>query len=153
MRILIRTLAFIVLPVSCQSLSAGLILQPTSVSTDMGVFSTTSTPAIATVNQSGLSAGSGYTSQVTDFDSYIATSPTHLSSGLGIRWASADGTTVGNFDFDLGGTFTIESMALWNWGSFFATAQQEQGIKEFNLIVDTNSGFTSHHLRTIHSHT
>ncbi len=95
---------------------AGLILQPTAASTDMGSFNTTTVPD-NTRNQSGLSTG--YTSQVTDFDTYIASNPTHQSIVSAYRWFSA--STTGNFDFDLGGTFTIQSFALWNAGGGLLT--------------------------------
>src|SRR5262245_27194038 len=53
---------------------AGFVLQPAGASTNMGSIVGTSSPD-NTRNQSGLSAG--YTSLVTDFDSYIASNPTH----------------------------------------------------------------------------
>ena len=94
---------------------AGLILQPAAASTNMGTFPGSSPDN--TRNQSGLSTG--YTSLVTDFDTYIASNPTHNSNLFANVWVSAIGTLTGNFDFDLGGTFTIQSFALWNFGNNF----------------------------------
>ena len=141
MRLLPRTLTFIVLPIFCQPLSAGLILQPTAVVTNMGQFSS-SYPKERVIDKSGLS--STYTSQVTDFDFYIASSPTHSSfTGAGIRWASSSGTPgtpTGNFDFNLGGEFTIESMALLELGrySFGPAVTRHPG---FYLVSRCQRGF------------
>src|SRR5262245_6199090 len=90
---------------------AGVILQPASVSTDMGTGLGSPNRVI---NQSGLSAG--YTSGVTDFDTYIARKPTHNSSDGRNIWGS-DFSNTGNFDFDLGGTYAIGAFALWNYGA------------------------------------
>src|SRR5262245_60285375 len=89
------------------------ILQPVGVSTNMGVLSS-STPLIAIINQSGLSRR--YTSLVTDFDTYLSSVPRHSSAIVPDSWASATGVITGNVDFNLGGTYTVESMALWNLG-------------------------------------
>jgi hypothetical protein len=118
---------------------AGLILQPASASTNMGTFPNFSPDNVR--DQSGLSPP-GYTSLVTDFDSYIASNPTHNSfSGLH-AWFSATGTTTGNFDFALGappgGTFTIQSFALWNRGG-----DSLLNVRGFELLADDNAAFSS----------
>jgi hypothetical protein len=116
---------------------AGLILQPAAASTDMGTFSFFSPPD-NTRNQSGLSAG--YTSLVTDFDTYIASNPTHNSLDVFNDWRSNIGIVTGSFDFDLGGTFTIQSFALWNIGSGqFSLAN----VRGFELLADDNAAFSS----------
>jgi hypothetical protein len=51
---------------------AGTMLDPTSVSTNMGSLGSGHGPVNA-INQSGLSAG--YTSGVADFDTYLAANP------------------------------------------------------------------------------
>jgi hypothetical protein len=116
---------------------AGLILQPKSASTDMGTG--TGSPDNV-INRSGLSAG--YTSLVTDFDSYIASNPTHDSSSGDTIWGSAFGTTTGHFDFVLGapqgGTFTIQSFALWNEGGDFF-----ENVRGFELLADDDAAFNS----------
>jgi MYXO-CTERM domain-containing protein len=113
---------------------AGPILQPAGASTNMGTFPGTSPDN--TRNQSGLSTG--YTSLVTDFDTYIASNPTHNSNLFANVWVSAIGTLTGNFDFDLGGTFTIQSFALWNFGNNF-----NNNVRGFDLLADDNAAFSS----------
>jgi hypothetical protein len=65
-----------------------------------------------TLNQSGLS--SGYTSGVTDFDSYIGTNPTHTLVFAGYEWFSNDGTSSASVTYDLGSLIGIDALALWN---------------------------------------
>lgn len=112
---------------------AGLILQPVSVTTTASLLG--GRPLNSGNDQSGLSAG--YTSGVTDFDAYLGSNPTHDNSSVS-TFATALGTFTADLDFNLGGTFTIESMALWNRG--FLTAQ---GINEFSLFASSNNLFTS----------
>ncbi len=113
---------------------AGLILQPASASTNMGTGFRTSPNN--TRNQSGLSAG--YTSGVTDFDTYIASNPTHNSGSAANDWDSAFANTTGNFDFALGGTFTLQSFALWNLGN-----NSLANVRGFELLADDNAAFSS----------
>ena len=109
------------------------ILQPAGVSTDMG----TSAGAISNViDQSGLSAG--YTSQVANFDNYIASTPSHDSLMAANIWMSSSPTTTGNVDFDLGGTFFLQSFALWNRG-----AASSDNITGITLLADDNASFSS----------
>ena len=112
---------------------AALILQPAAGSTDMG---TNIGSPDNTRNQSGLSTG--YTSLVTDFDTYIASNPTHNSNVSANKWSSGFGFLPGNFDFSLGGTFTIQSYALWGLGG-----GQVEGIDAFDLLADDNAAFSS----------
>jgi hypothetical protein len=109
------------------------ILQPAGVSTDMG----TSAGAISNVvDQSGLFTG--YTSEETEFDDYIS-STSRNSNVLGTSvWVSSLGTSTGNVDFDLGGTFFVRSLALWNAGSDFP-----ENITGITLLADDNAGFSS----------
>jgi hypothetical protein len=65
-----------------------------------------------TLNQAGLSAG--YTSGVTDFDTYIGSGPTHTNTFAGFEWFSNSGTTSASVTYDLGSVQTIDAMALWN---------------------------------------
>ncbi|MCH7645066.1 MAG: hypothetical protein IH974_09550 [Myxococcales bacterium] len=109
-----------------------LILQPASASTDMGTFSGSISNVI---DQSGLSAG--YTSQVANFDTYIASAPSHDSLLTAAVWLSSFGTTTGNVDFDLGGTFFIQSVALWNRGE-----GSSDNITGITLLADDNASFT-----------
>lgn len=114
---------------------AGTILQPTGATTDMGFFFTFE-PGRA-IDQSGLATG--YVSGVTDFDTYVASTGTANGTGSSFTtWFSGAGNTTGNFDFDLGGLYTIEAFALW------ADPQTVgQTVNSFNLLADTNASFTS----------
>ncbi len=108
---------------------AGAILAPTSVSANVptrsGDFSLG-----ALFDQSGLS--SGYTSGATDFDTYIASGPTHdnISS---THWATNNATTAARLIFDLGGAQSIDAFSLWNRG--FST----QGVRDFALSSCTDA--------------
>jgi hypothetical protein len=113
---------------------AGLILDPASASTNIG--SGLGTNPNSVINQSGLSAG--YTSGVTDFGAYIASKPTHNSTAGENTWYSRNGYMFGNFDFDLGGTFTIQSFALWNLGG-----NNESNVAGFELLASADPSFSS----------
>ncbi len=112
---------------------AGVILQPASASTNMGTFDGSPDD---TRNQSGLSAG--YTSGVTDFDAYVASNPTHASNDFANDWISAGGFPTGNFDFALGGTFTIQSFALWNIGG-----NEDFNLRGFELLASDDASFST----------
>jgi hypothetical protein len=118
------------------SVHASLALQPIGASTDMG----SATPAFVpdnVINQSGLSVG--YTSLVTDFDAYIGANPTHDSiAGDSDIWLSAAGVPTGNFDFDLGGTFTVQALALWNLGG-----NDPSNVVQFTLLAADDPSFSS----------
>ena len=87
-------------------------------------------------DQSGLSAG--YTNHLTDFDAYLATHPTHDSSGFNDNdWIGF--RPVGEYvDFDLGGSYPIESMALWNIGGGSGI-----NLVNFRLYASDNPSFSS----------
>lgn len=114
---------------------ASVMLQPVGASTSMG--SSAGNPG-NTINQSGLSVG--YTSLVTDFDAYIASNPTHngFSDPNTTAWISLIRSPTGNFDFDLGGTFTIEAFALWNLGGSFGF-----NLNGFELLASADSSFSN----------
>ena len=110
---------------------AEIILQPVAASTNMGEYF----PIINIINQSGLS--NGYTSLVTDFDSYIASNPTAFH-GVGSNvWGAPSGVRAGFIDLDLGGSYVIDKLALWN------LVDDPSAIQQFNLLVDDNSAFSS----------
>jgi hypothetical protein len=117
--------------------SAAPMLNPVSASTDMGIFPSGSWSPGKTINQVGLSAG--YTGGTTDFDTYLASSPTHnMFVGGSNSWISASGTIPGNFDFDLGGSFVIESMALWNIGD-----NEDINLRGFQLYASSDASFAT----------
>jgi hypothetical protein len=115
---------------------AGPILMATGATTDMGSFNATYSPTNA-IDQSGLAAG--YTSGVTDFDTFVASTSTLFGASGANPWFSAQGVFTGNFDFDLGGTYTLSSFALWNDPQDVGN----QGIQDFSLYADDNSAFSS----------
>ena len=110
-----------------------LMLQPASASTNMGHFGTYD-PVYA-IDESGLSAT--YVSGVTEFDTFVASTHTVSGGSSFTTWFSQTSTT-GNFDFDLGGSFSITAMAIW------ADPQGiGQTVNEFTLLADDNPAFTS----------
>jgi hypothetical protein len=65
-----------------------------------------------TYNKAGLLTG--YTSGVTDFDSYLAGNPKHNYVYEGNEWFSNEGTTSASVTYDLGSAMQINKLALWN---------------------------------------
>ena len=65
-----------------------------------------------TFNQNGLLAG--YTSDVTDFDTYIATNPLHSTVFSNFEWFSNEGSTSASVTYDLGDSLGFDAIALWN---------------------------------------
>lgn len=65
-----------------------------------------------TFNQAGLNTG--YTSGVTDFDTYIASAPSHSFVFSGNEWFSNNGTDAAQVTYDLGAVTGIDRLALWN---------------------------------------
>ena len=82
------------------------------------------------INQSGLSAT--YTSGVTDFDVFAATTTGSGLSGSGFTNTSSRGPQ--QFTFDLGALYTIDAIALWNSGS-------SGSITRFEVYSDTDADF------------
>jgi hypothetical protein len=96
--------------------NAGTIIGATSATTNMGE----SFPLSHAIDQSGLTAT--YVSGTTDFDSFVA-STTH-NSQPGNDWVANNQT--GNVFFDLGGIFSIDKAAVWNFGG-------QSGIINFGI--------------------
>lgn len=65
-----------------------------------------------TFNQAGLT--SGYTSGVTNFDTYIATNPQHSLVFACCEWFSAFGTSSASVTYDFGTALSLDALALWN---------------------------------------
>jgi hypothetical protein len=129
MKMFSRTLAVLAFYTLTFQAQAGLILQATAVTAPS---ENGSALAVNMINQTGLSAG--YTSLVTDFDSYLA-STTHRNNDVAV-WANSPVVSFPqNLDFNLGGSFTLESLGLWNWHGTQAT-------RSFNLYAANNSSFT-----------
>lgn len=91
---------------------AGAILAPVGAVIDLG--GPGYDDIVNTYNQSGLSIG--YTSGVTDFDSYIASNPTHSFLAVN-EWFSnfpIISPTFVSVTYDLGAARTLDGLALWN---------------------------------------
>jgi hypothetical protein len=65
-----------------------------------------------TFNQVGLNIG--YTSGVTNFDSYVATNPIHSVTFSPGEWFSNNGSTSATVTYDFGSSVGIDRLALWN---------------------------------------
>jgi hypothetical protein len=111
---------------------AGKIVQPTGATTNVGTHPAFSLSNL--FNQSGLSAG--YTAGVTEFDTYIASNPTHSSLQTTV-WVPLNNVTTGNVTFNLGASVAIESMAFWNRNN------SSQGVRDFQLLACPDSACTS----------
>ncbi len=84
------------------------------------------------VDQSGLSAT--YTNGVTDFAAYLAGSPTHLgtSTSTAAGWFAPGPAYV---IVDLGSTYTLGDMILWN-------DNDSQGVNSFSVEIADNPAMT-----------
>ena len=83
---------------------------------------------VDTYNQSGLSVG--YTSGVTNFNTYIAGNPRHSVIFSGFEWFSNQGTTTAMVTYDLGSVLGIDRLALWN--------EEFSGIGLLDLLTSTD---------------
>lgn len=107
----IKTLCGVVFLVTSASAHAQYIISPTAVQfNDAGQYAPGDLDNV--YNQSGLS--SGFTSGVTNFDSYVGTNPTHTTLYSGYEWFSTEGVNSGSIIFDLGGEHILSGVALWN---------------------------------------
>ncbi len=115
------------------SVQADPMLQPASVSTTLANFPG-AVPANM-INQSGMAAT--YTSGVTNFDTYVPATSTSAGGGSANTFYSMNAVT-GNLDFNLGGSFQIQSLALWT-----DPQQINQSVKNFNLVAASDASFTT----------
>ncbi len=86
------------------------------------------------IDQSGLSAG--FVSGVTDFDTYIGSSPTHSRNSSAGAWVGGVFVFDGHIDFDLGSSQLIEQIALWN-----GTSNSTSAINSFTVFTSEDAGF------------
>jgi hypothetical protein len=110
--------------------NAGVIISPTGVSTNMGnSFSG---------NISNIIAQSGpinpWLSGVTDYNAYNPSSQ-QTTNNSGEQWWGAAGA-LGRIDFDLGGQFLVQTLALWNPNTIF-------GVMDFDVLISDNATFSS----------
>ena len=128
-RILLCTAAIAALGLVSSANATGEIIAPTSAVIDIG------SPGFGSIdntfNQAGLSAG--YTSGVTNFNSYIASSPIHTSTFACCEWFSNSPTTSAQVTYDFGSMVTIDALALWN--------EESSGIGRLTLSTPSNVDF------------
>jgi len=105
--------------------NAGPILCATDAVVNEG--GSTATTITNTINQVGLSAG--YTCGVTDFDTYIASGPSH-TAGFTSEWFSEQGRNSAIVTYDLGAAFFVDGLALWN--------EESSGIRFLDLLGSLN---------------
>lgn len=87
-----------------------------------------------TFDQSGLFTG--YTSGVTDFDTYIASNPIHNLVFSGNEWFSNSGTSTATVTYNFGSVLGFDALALWN--------EDISGIGSLELLISSDgSSFTS----------
>lgn len=118
--------------------SVGLAVATVSTAHAQKIFSATSGvinsggPGFGTLtethNQAGLSAA--YTSDVTDFDTYIAGNPTHTQTFNGFEWFSESGIGSATVTYDFGAVRTFDRFALWN--------EESSGIGRLNILGSTD---------------
>jgi len=114
---------------------AGVILSPTSVyNNTIGNYGGVSPAQM--INQSGLSAG--FTSGVTDFDTYIAGNPTHMRNDFQGWIGPSNGPFTGRLDFALGGSYNVERFAMWN-----TAAGSTANVQSFTLYLSDAANFSS----------
>ena len=110
-------------------LSAGVIIDPVAVLLNTGGDSGSSFGIINTINQSGLSAG--YTSGVTNFDTYLATGPSHTYVAAGFEWFATLGVDSSTIIYDLGSAYNIDRLAIWN--------EESSGIATMSVLACADS--------------
>ena len=87
-----------------------------------------------TYNQAGLLTG--YTADVTDFDTYIAGDPIHDYVFSGNEWFSNAGSNAATVTYDLGSVRSFDRFALWN--------EDISGLSNVTLLISSdNVNFTS----------
>lgn len=122
--------------VFCCNLAFGdLVIQATSVTTDMPGLGNAAGDPNNVRDQSGLSAG--YTSGVTDFDTYMGSGILHDAQTANV-FGSAGGTTTGTLNFDLGAQQNVSAFAFWNFGS-----DSPANVVEFSLEISDDDTFAS----------
>jgi hypothetical protein len=118
--------------VAASSAQAGVIVGATSVTSPQGDFGSPY-DLINVINQSGLSAG--YTSFVTDFDTFVAATTHDGGASLNSGFTNID-APPGQFSFDLGAVVSIDALAFWE-------VQNSGSVHSFNLYADNDQDFTN----------
>ncbi len=124
---------FLLLPT--QALSSFILNPGNVISSTIPPHSGSYTSSFA-LDQSGLSVG--YTSGVTDFDTYFAGNPAHTLSGVNTHFLSSS-SAPGTIDFDLGAVTALDGFALWNWHN----SNGGVGVTSVSVFSSNDAAFTS----------
>jgi hypothetical protein len=139
----VAVLALTVFSGSAQSASAATMRGATSVTTNMGNLGADVLPSGASspnsmIDKAGLyrpyTNGQNQASYLNVIDGDESTYGALHSDSARREWFSAQNVTTGNIDFNLGNTYTIENVVIWNEDVF--------GIKDFNVFASNNAAFT-----------
>lgn len=118
---------------------AGVILAPISVSVSApGNF-----PATNTINQSGLSAP--YTSGVTDFDTYVASTTASYTPSISTSLGDA-APPASFFQFDFGSVVALDAIAIWNQSgsaTLLSFTLESSLMSDFSVSQTTGTFFIS----------
>jgi hypothetical protein len=109
------------------------MVQPVGVTANLVSFNTNSRPANL-INQSGLSQP--YTSLGIDFATYVATTTHNSDPFANIMIYAVNPAAV--FDFNLGGSKSIDAVAFWNIGGNF-----QINVGQFTLITSNDASFAN----------
>ncbi len=109
---------------------ASVILQPVSAKVDIDNLR----PISQTIDQSGLSIG--YNNLTDNFGYYISSIQYH-SYGDNV-WGTTEGIRSAQIIYNLGGTYKVDKIALWN-----LVNDDESAMKNFTVIVDDNPSFST----------
>ena len=126
----IAILSTLMLSLIAKTATADVIRSP--ITATASGFSSNIFPVNNTINQSGLSAG--FTSGVTDYDTYVGGNPTHSTSNININHYFGNSPPFGQIDYDLGDVYSVSSLGLW--GATFSAS-----LQDFNLLLSTDAGF------------
>ncbi len=74
-----------------------------------------------------------FTSGVTDFDAYLATTPLHTFVALNNEWFAPTGVSTGVIDWDLGSVQSVDRVAIWN--------EDAHGVQRMNIYTSNDPGF------------
>lgn len=108
--------------------AAGVILQPKSVTVDVG-GSAPGYDITSIIDQSGLS--SKYVAGVTDFATYVASNPLH--SATAGEWLSTGPRTSAKITFDFGEMVEFSGFALWN--------EDSTTLRQINMSLPGRGGY------------
>lgn len=108
------------------------VTQAATIVSPVGVASNTigeypGLPPSLSFDQSGLSTG--FVSGVTNFDTYIASNPTH-SFVYTTEWWWPTGTSSGTIVYDLGATYNIDRLAFWN--------EESAGVSSLSVYISND---------------